>query len=76
MHPHPLRHSYASLALERNAPLLTVSRQLGPKSIQVTADIYGYQADGAGRQAAEALETVLSEGQIRNPGATHPAERA
>ena len=74
--PHLLRHSYASLALERGVPLLTVSRQLGHKSIQVTADIYGHQAEGAGRQAAEALETVLSEGQIRNLDATPARERA
>ena len=66
---HDLRHTYASLALQRGVPLVVVSRQLGHASIAITADIYGHLAPDAGRQAADAMEAILTE-HGRNPGAT------
>lgn len=39
--PHCLRHTYASLLLQRGESLLYVSRQLGHSSIKMTADVYG-----------------------------------
>lgn len=39
--PHCLRHTYASLLLQRGESLLYVSRQLGHSSIKLTADTYG-----------------------------------
>lgn len=39
--PHSLRHTYASLLLQRGESLLYVSRQLGHASIKLTADLYG-----------------------------------
>ena len=66
---HDLRHTYASLALQRGVPLLTVSRQLGHASIAVTADVYGHLAPEAGREAAAAWEAILT-APGRNPGAT------
>ncbi len=39
---HDLRHSYASILLMRNVPILYVSRQLGHSSIRITLDIYGH----------------------------------
>ncbi len=66
---HHLRHTYASLALQRGVPLLTVSRQLGHGSIAITADTYGHLAPDATRQAADAWEAILG-GISRNPGAT------
>jgi integrase len=71
---HDLRHTYASLALQRGVPLLVVSRQLGHASIAITADTYGHLALDAGRQAAEAMEAILTE-HGRNPGAT-PSEKS
>jgi len=71
---HSLRHTYASLALQRGVPLLTVSRQLGHASIAITADVYGHLAPDAGRQAADAMEAILTE-HGRNPGAT-PSEES
>ncbi len=66
---HDLRHTYASLALQRGVPLLVVSRQLGHASIAITADVYGHLAPGATRAAADALEAILTSPE-RNPGAT------
>jgi integrase len=49
---HDLRHTFASLALSNNVPLLTVSRMLGHASISITADIYGHPTDEAFRNGA------------------------
>jgi integrase len=73
LRPHDLRHTYASLALQRGVPLLVVSRQLGHASIAITADIYGHLAPDAGRQAADAMEAILTE-HSRNPRATPASE--
>ena len=69
---HDLRHTYASLALQRGVPLLVVSRQLGHASIAITADVYGHLIPEATRAAADAVEAILGE-HFRNPRAT-PAE--
>lgn len=69
---HDLRHTYASLALQRGVPLLVVSRQLGHASIAITADVYGHLLPDATKEAAAAWEAILTE-HSRNPGAT-PAE--
>ncbi len=66
---HDLRHTAASLALQRGVPLVVVSRQLGHASIAITADTYGHLTPDAGRQAAEAMEAILTE-HSRNLGAT------
>lgn len=72
---HDLRHTYASLALQRGVPLLTVSRQLGHASIQITGDVYGHLAPEAGREAAAAWEAILTV-PGRNPRATAATEPA
>ncbi|MFI5338446.1 MAG: tyrosine-type recombinase/integrase [Candidatus Methylomirabilales bacterium] len=66
---HDLRHTYASLALQRGVPLLVVSRQLGHSTIAITADTYGHLAPDATREAATAWEAILTE-HSRNPRAT------
>ena len=70
---HSLRHTYASLALQRGVPLLTVSRQLGHSSIAITADVYGHLAPDATKEAAAAWEAILTE-HSRNPRATDATE--
>lgn len=70
---HDLRHTYASLALQRGVPLLVVSRQLGHASIAITADTYGHLAPDATREAATAWEAILTE-HSRNPRATPAAD--
>ena len=49
---HDLRHTFASRALSKGVPLLTVSRLLGHASISITADIYGHPTDEAFRSGA------------------------
>ena len=39
--PHCLRHTYATLLLQRGEELLYVSRQLGHAQVSITADRYG-----------------------------------
>jgi integrase len=72
---HSLRHGYASLALQRGVPLLTVSRQLGHASIAITADVYGHLAADATKEAAVAWEAILTE-PGRNLGATQTPDPA
>jgi integrase len=72
---HDLRHTYASLAIQRGVPLLTVSRQLGHSSIAITADIYGHLVPDATREAAAAWEAILTP-LPRNPRATPAQESA
>jgi integrase len=67
IHPHVLRHSYATLAIQAGVPLLTVSRQLGHQTIAVTADIYTHAVPGSNRAAAEALEAILTRNQTQPP---------
>ena len=55
-----LRHTYASLALQRGVPLLVLSRQLGHGGIAITFDVYGHLRPEATRRAAEALEAILT----------------
>jgi integrase len=75
LRPHDLRHTYASLALQRGVPLLVVSRQLGHSSIAITADLYGHLAPDATREAAQAWEAILTRAG-RNPRATETRETA
>ncbi|HWU37294.1 MAG TPA: hypothetical protein VN203_06545, partial [Candidatus Acidoferrum sp.] len=70
-----LRHTYASLALQRGVPLLTVSRQLGHGSIAITADVYGHLAPEATREAATTWDAILTE-HFRNPRATTTVDPA
>jgi integrase len=71
--PHTLRHTYASLAIQRGVPLLTVSRQLGHASITTTANTYTHLAPDAAQEAADAWESILNAPK-RNPGATSAPE--
>ncbi len=70
---HDLRHTYASLALQRGVRLEVVSRQLGHKGIAITFDVYGHLAPDATREAAEAWQAILT-APGRNPGATSGTE--
>jgi integrase len=41
VHPHMLRHTYASLLIQNRQSLVYIKEQLGHHSINVTVDIYG-----------------------------------
>ncbi|MFI5339232.1 MAG: tyrosine-type recombinase/integrase [Candidatus Methylomirabilales bacterium] len=69
---HDLRHTYASLAIQRGVPLVIVSRQLGHGSVAITDAVYGHLAPEATRTAAMAWEAILTT-PGRNLGATQTA---
>lgn len=55
---HDLRHSHASLLLDRKVPILTVSRRLGHSSVAVTGDIYGHLMGGSDDAVLAALDRL------------------
>lgn len=57
---HDLRHTAASIMLNRNIPVLTVSRILGHSKPSITLDIYGHLISGAQLEAARIMDEVFS----------------
>ena len=55
-----LRHTFATLALQNGVDVKTVSGMLGHFSAGFTLDTYAHVTTSAQRQAAEAMEHVLS----------------
>jgi integrase len=64
--PHTLRHTYASLLLERRESLHYVQQQLGHHSPAFTLTVYGHLIPREGRRAVDALDL---------PPATHESAR-
>ena len=52
---HDLRHTFASLHIQKGESLAYVRDQLGHGSIKTTVDIYGHLVPGANREAANRL---------------------
>jgi integrase len=48
--PHQMRHTFASLLLERGAPITYVSRQLGHKDASITLRVYAHWLPDASRE--------------------------
>ena len=57
---HDLRHTYASLLIQRSESLAYVKDQLGHHSIQVTVDLYGHLVPGANRNAVDRLAAATN----------------
>ena len=57
---HDLRHTFAATALQNGVDIKTVSGMLGHFSAGFTLDTYAHVTTSAQRQAAEAMEHVLS----------------
>ncbi len=57
---HDLRHTFATLALQNGVDVKTVSGMLGHYSAGFTLDTYVHVTTSAQRQAAKAMEHVLS----------------
>lgn len=57
---HDLCHTAASIMLNRNIPILTVSRILGQLKPSVTLDIYGHLIPGAQLEAARIMDEAFS----------------
>jgi integrase len=60
IHPHILRHTYATLAIQAGVDILTVSRQLGHKDIGTTIKTYCHAVPGTGREAAAVIGAILA----------------
>lgn len=60
VHPHRLRHTHVSLALEAGVPLEAISESVGHARINTTKDIYGKLQERARRRVADALGDALS----------------
>ena len=58
---HDLRHTFATLSLERDVPLKTVSDILGHSTIAITGDIYSHVTDKMKMEASETMESILGE---------------
>jgi len=57
---HDLRHTCATLLLERGADLYEVSKLLGHSSITITADIYGHFSQGMKRNLVEKMDAIIT----------------
>lgn len=58
MRIHDIRHTFASLLLQQNAPLHYVKEQMGHASISTTVDIYAHVAPGRHRDVINGLDAV------------------
>jgi len=66
-----LRHTYASLLIQRADSLAYVKEQLGHSSIQITVDLSGHPVPGANRSAVDRLAEATG----RNLAATGEVAR-
>ena len=64
--PHALRHTFASLLIQRGESLAYVRDQMGHHSIKITVDIYGHLVPGANKAAVDRLDDAP----VRNLPAT------
>ena len=56
---HSLRHTHASLLLNRGVDILTVSKRLRHSKVAITFDMYGHLIAGSDQRAAAALAEAL-----------------
>ncbi len=66
IHPHLLRHTFASLLLANGENLVYVRDQLGHHSITITVNTYGHLIPGSNKQAVDRLDDATT----RDPRAT------
>ncbi|RZB34109.1 MAG: hypothetical protein SRB2_03502 [Desulfobacteraceae bacterium Eth-SRB2] len=58
MHFHDIRHTFASLLLNKGKSPVYVKDQLGHSSIQMTVDIYGHLIPNSNRDAVNSLDEL------------------
>jgi integrase len=64
---HTVRHSHASLLLERGVDLATVSERLGHSSVTTTATIYSHAIRGKDRAAAQVWDDLMQQARAEKP---------
>jgi integrase len=68
---HTVRHSHASLLLEKGVDLATVSERLGHSSIATTAKIYAHALRGKDFAAAQIWDDIKEQARAEKPGAVN-----
>ena len=58
---HALRHSCASLLIEKGVDILTVSKRLGHSKITTTLDIYTHNLKKDDREAADVMGSIIDQ---------------
>lgn len=61
LHPHLLRHSWASLALQNGADVLSVSRKLGHSDVAITLSIYSHASADSIKAAGDVFRAALEQ---------------
>ena len=64
---HTIRHSHASLLLEKGVDLATVSERLGHSSVATTATIYSHAIRGKDRAAAQVWDDLMQQARAEKP---------
>ena len=59
VHPHPLRHSNASILVASGLDIKTVSHRLGHANVSTTMNIYSHFIKAADAKASDSLENIL-----------------
>ncbi|WP_053092362.1 site-specific integrase [Streptococcus constellatus] len=61
VHPHTLRHTYASYLIFKDVPVASISKLLGHKSILVTLKVYAHQFEKMKEKHHSEVRNILSE---------------
>jgi integrase len=64
---HTVRHSHASLLLEKGVDIATVSERLGHSSVATTAAIYSHAIRGKDRAAAQVWDDLMQQSRAEKP---------
>jgi len=56
---HDLRHTAASLLLNKGIPVITVSRRLGHAKASITLDVYGHLLPNMQSEVAEMIDDLV-----------------
>ncbi|MBP5461774.1 MAG: tyrosine-type recombinase/integrase, partial [Lachnospiraceae bacterium] len=61
MHPHKLRHSFASIAITGGADIASVSEILGHSDKAVTLRVYSHANEESKKRASEIFRSALND---------------
>ncbi|MCQ9211853.1 MULTISPECIES: site-specific integrase [unclassified Streptococcus] len=61
VHPHSLRHTYASYLIFKDVPVASISKLLGHKSILVTLKVYAHQLEQMKEKHHTEVRNILSD---------------
>jgi integrase len=70
---HGLRHSYASISLRAGTPLKVVSEMLGHTTMAITADLYTHVLGNLKAEAADRLDAIFNEAEMRRAAGAEQA---